>query len=198
MTGNLTMSPANSAFWSDYLRQTFQCYADSLVHRVAARLIKPRSQWPHEELIERCVAAMGNAVLLYRRLEEFPIPCGRLLTCISHSGQPRWKLGNLLELLAALGFGEGPQLVFALFEAGLLYPDLLGNGKGSGMDPKKGSDPLNSKGQTPFSGQRAGASALQFEAGKNVSRLRGFEQWLGQGAATEFMTFAHPNVLQRA
>src|SRR5207244_1678722 len=129
-----------------------------------------------------------NAVLLDRRLEELALPCRRLLTCISHSGQPRWKLGNLLELLAALGFGEGPQLVFALFEAGLLYPDLLANGKGSG--------PLVSTSRLP--GRTSLSVGPARLAGPTVSRLRSFEQWLAQGAATEFMTFAHPNVLGRA
>jgi hypothetical protein len=172
MTADLPMSSADPGVWSDYLKQTLHCYADSLVQQVAAKLIRPRSQWPHGELIERCVAAMGNAAILDRRLEELPVPCRRLLSCISHSGQPRWKLGNLLEILAALGFNEGPQSIVALFEAGLLCPDLLRNGLAPG--------------------------APRSEGGRISWRLRSFEQWLGQGAATEFMTFAHPSVLARA
>lgn len=122
------MPQSDPAFWSDHLRRTLQRYDESLVRQVAARLIKPRNQWPLDDLIERCVNSAGNPAILDRRLQELD-PLGRkLLALIGHSRQPRWKLGSLLELLAALGHAEGPQPVFALFEAGLLYPDLLASG----------------------------------------------------------------------
>jgi hypothetical protein len=111
-------------YWSDRLRHTLGAYAAPLLRRVAGRLIKTRNQWPAEELIERCITALGDAALVDRRLKELDTPARRLLACVGHSRQPRWKLGNLLELLACFDCAEGPQAVFRIFEAGLLYPDL--------------------------------------------------------------------------
>ncbi len=118
------MPPTDPAFWSDRLRGVLQRYDAELVKQVAARLVRPRNEWPVEDLIERCAAAVENPTLVSRRLQELDPACRRLLALIAHSGQPRWRLGSLLEMLAALGHAEGPRPVFALFEAGLLYPDL--------------------------------------------------------------------------
>ncbi len=119
---------SDSAFWSDYLQRTLRCYDAPLLRQVAARLFRPRSQWPDEELIERSIATLSNTAAVDRRLQDLDPSHRRLLACIGHSRQPRWKLGNLLELLAALGTREGPEQIFRLFEAGLLYPDLLAAG----------------------------------------------------------------------
>src|SRR5205807_8988279 len=95
------------AYWSEHLRATLQRYGEALVRQVSARLLKPRSQWPVEELIERCVAAVGNAAVIDRRLQDLA-PAGRkLLALVGHSRQPRWRLGPLLEMLAALGHAAG-------------------------------------------------------------------------------------------
>src|SRR5438552_528873 len=120
------MPLADPVWWSDYLRRTLQFYAEPLLRQVASRLCKARNQWPMEELIERSLAALGDAAAVDRRLAELDAPARQLLACIGHSRQPRWRLGNLLEVLVALGCTEGPQAVFRIFEAGLLYPDLLG------------------------------------------------------------------------
>jgi hypothetical protein len=163
------MIPTDPAFWSDYLRQTLECYEEPLLRQVAAHLFKPRSHWPREELIDRCVDTFRNAAVLDRRLQDLPEPGRRLLTCIGHSRQFRWKLGNLLELLAALGGGQGPELALTLFEAGLLYPDLL---------------------------NRAGAS--EPPTARTQPRLKSFESWLTQGQGTAFATFIHPELAYRA
>jgi hypothetical protein len=119
-------SPSSDpTFWSDYLRRTLACYDEPLVRQLAANLFKPRSQWPVEELIDRSLTTLGNPVTIDRRLQEIDPSARQLLTLLSHSGQPRWRLGSLLELAAAVGPAEGPRPVFTLFEAGLLYPDLL-------------------------------------------------------------------------
>ncbi len=112
------------AYWSEYLRQTLQCYEVSLLRDVAAQLLKPRNQWPVAELIDRCVAVTTNTALIDRRLSELDAPERQLLALIGHSRQPRWNLGNLVELLMALGHAEGLPTVLKLFEQGLLYPDL--------------------------------------------------------------------------
>lgn len=163
------MPVTDPASWSEALRQTLQHYDEPLVRQVSAKLVKPRGQWPVEELIERCVAAAGNAAVIDRRLEDLDPACRRLLALIGHSRQPRWKLGNLLELLAALGHVEGPRPVFTLFEAGLLYPDLT-----------------------------TSAAPAPTPTADRMPRLKNFEQWLGQASATGFTVFAHPLVVARA
>src|SRR5262249_9644863 len=112
--------------WTDRLRLTLQSYHEPLLRQVAAKLVKPRSQWPVEELIEWSVATVSNAAVVDRRPDETAPAGRRLLALVGHSRQPRWKLANLLEMLAALGHAEGMTPVFALLEAGLLYPDLPG------------------------------------------------------------------------
>jgi Helicase conserved C-terminal domain len=114
----------DSAFWSDLLRSTLASYDEALLRQVAASLVKPRNQWPIEELIERSVAAADNPAVLDRRLADLDAAPRRLLALIGHSRQPSWDLGNLIEMLLALGAEDGLQPVFALLNAGLLYPRL--------------------------------------------------------------------------
>jgi Helicase conserved C-terminal domain len=118
------MPTPDSAFWSDLLRSTLASYDEALLRQVAARLIKPRNQWPVEELIERCVGGAENPAVLDRRMADLDAAPRRLLALIGHSRQPSWDLGNLIEMLFALGSEDGLQPVFALLNAGLLYPRL--------------------------------------------------------------------------
>ena len=115
----------NAAYWSDYLQQTLQCYETGLLRQVAAHLAKPRNQWPVPELIERCVAVPANPALVDRRLKELDTDERRVLAFIGHSRQPRWNLGNLIELAVTCGHGDGLSVLMNLFQRGLLYPDLL-------------------------------------------------------------------------
>jgi hypothetical protein len=113
------------AYWTDLLRQTLTRYREPLLRSVAARLVKPRGQWPAGEVIDRCVGFVGNLVQIDRRLNELS-PAGRqVLALIAHSRQPRWRLGNLLEMLVALGHPPDVQPVLELLETGLLFPVLL-------------------------------------------------------------------------
>jgi hypothetical protein len=118
------MLPTDPVSWTEQLKQTLERYDGALVREVAGRLIRPRNEWPVNELIERCAATATNAPVIDRRLRDLDPAARRALALIGHSGQPRWRLGSLLELLAALGHAEGPRPIFALLEAGLLYPDL--------------------------------------------------------------------------
>ncbi len=167
---------STDANWSAYLERTLQRYDEPLLRQMTGKLFKPRNQWPVDELIERSIATVNNAAVVDRRLKDLDQASRRLLALIGHSRQPRWKLGQLLELLAALGHAEGPRPIFTLFEAGLLYPDLL------------------------YAGRRAEAKPADEVDGPQVAplRLRNFEQWLGQASATEFRVFAHPLVTVRA
>ncbi|HMF11206.1 MAG TPA: helicase-associated domain-containing protein, partial [Gemmataceae bacterium] len=115
----LAASPDN---WSTFLRQALQRYSDALLRRVAARLLKPRNEWPTEELIERCLAAIENTPLIDRRLQELDAGSRRVVAAIGFSRQSRWRLGSLVELAIALGATDGLQPVLELLEAGFLYP----------------------------------------------------------------------------
>lgn len=122
------MPAAEPTSWSDRLQQTLECYDEPLLRLVAGKLIRPRSQWPPEELRERCVATLDNVAAVDRRLKELDPGCRQLLALLGYVRRPRWRLGTLLELLAALGSAQGPEPIFALFEAGLAYPDIAGTG----------------------------------------------------------------------
>jgi hypothetical protein len=110
--------------WSDCLRRALGRYDAALLRQVAGKLIKPRNQWPVEELIERMAAAAENAPMIDRRLQDVSAAGRKLLAVIGHSRQPRWSLGNLVELTCALGHEDGLKPVFELLEAGLLYPEM--------------------------------------------------------------------------
>src|SRR5260370_20031893 len=112
------------ASWTDHLRQTLGRYDEALLRQVAARLVKPRGHWPVEELVERCVATVGNAAVIDRRCQKLEPAGRRLRALIGHSRQPCWYVGNLVELLAALGQPDGLRPVLSLLEAGLVTPDL--------------------------------------------------------------------------
>src|SRR5690242_10038800 len=116
------MALPDAAYWSGLVRGTLGCYDEELLRGVAARLVKPRNQWPAEDLIDRIVTTLDNPAGVDRRLQELE-PAGRqLLALVGHSRQPCWYLGNLVEMLLALGHADGLQPVFALLEAGLVYP----------------------------------------------------------------------------
>ena len=122
------MPTPDAAFWSDLLRQTLASYDEALLRQVAGRLVRPRNQWPVEELIDRCVTGAENPAILDRRTADLEPAPRRLLALIGHSRQPSWDLGNLVEMMLALGCTDGLQPVFALLEAGLLYPRLPSDG----------------------------------------------------------------------
>ncbi len=118
------MITADPTPWSEHLRQTLRAYDEPLLRQVAGRLCKPRNQWPVEELVERSVATVHNPAVLDRRLAEVGSAARRLLALIGLSRQPRWQVGNLVELLVTLGQADGLEPVIELLEAGLLCPDL--------------------------------------------------------------------------
>jgi hypothetical protein len=116
------MALADSAFWSDLLRRTLARYDDDLLRAVAARFIRPRGQWPTEDLIERLIAAATNPAAVDRRLKDLEPACRQVLALVGHSRQPCWAFGNLVELVIALGHADGIRPLLTLLETGLLYP----------------------------------------------------------------------------
>src|SRR5439155_1063715 len=97
------MPSTNDDRWTRQLRRTLQSYDEPLLRGVTGKLCRPRNHWPAEELLDRSLATLANAAVLDRRLKD-QSPAGRLLLAlIAHSRQPRWPVGNLIELLTALG-----------------------------------------------------------------------------------------------
>jgi hypothetical protein len=162
------MSFADPVFWSDLQRQTLVCYDEALLRRVAARLIKPRNQWPVEELIERGSATASNPVVIDRRLKELTPAPRQVLALIAHSRQPCWNLGGLVEMAIALGHSDGLQPVLELLEAGLLYPR------------------LDCPGEKP---QRNGGPSR---------KIKSFEQWMAAPGPAGLLVFAPLEIANRA
>src|SRR5580704_13609890 len=154
------MALADSAFWSELLRRTLARYDPDLLRPVASRLIKPRNQWPTEDLIERIVAGTTNPAILDRRLKDLEPACRQVLAVIGHSRQPCWSFGNLVELVIALGHADGVKPLFTLLESGLLYPLL-----------------------TPL------APPAEDQPATVTTRIKSFEQWLGFATTSGLTVF---------
>jgi len=152
-----TTEPVADA-WLERVRRTLEAYDEALLRQVTGKLVKPRNQWPPDELIERSLATVANAPVIDRRVQDLEPAERRLLALIAHSRQPHWGLGNLVELLISLGHTDGLPPVLHLFEAGLLYPALP----------------------------------------DGLTRLKSFEQWIGQAGSTGLSVFAPPAITSRA
>jgi hypothetical protein len=118
-----TMALPDPTYWTELLRRALAAYDEELLRQVAARLVRPRNQWPLEELIERMATTVENPAALDRRLQDLDPGARKMLACIGHSRQPRWQLGNLVELALALGQPDGLRPAFDLLQGGLLFPD---------------------------------------------------------------------------
>lgn len=116
--------------------ETLTRYDEALVRKVATRLVRPRNQWPVEDLIQRCLETLNNPVVLDRRLEDLTQSSRRVLALVGHSRQPVWSLGNLVEMSMALGEEDGLAPVLELLEAGLLYPLLAPSMLSSDRKPR--------------------------------------------------------------
>ncbi|MFO0875933.1 MAG: helicase-associated domain-containing protein [Gemmataceae bacterium] len=117
-------SPPVSTPWLDRVAATLHRYQEGLVREVASRLVRPRNQWPVDELISRCLDTLQNAPVLDRRLDDLAPSSRQVLALIGHSRQPIWSLGNLVEMVIALGQEDGLEPIVDLLGAGLLYPAL--------------------------------------------------------------------------
>ncbi|HEX3150351.1 MAG TPA: helicase-associated domain-containing protein [Gemmataceae bacterium] len=115
--------------WAAAVGAALARYDETLLRAVAARLFKPRSQWPADELITRAVDTLGNAPVLDRRLKELPVAAQQLLAAIGLSRRAEWPVGQLLALLATLGHNEGLTPIHTLLDAGLAVPLLPDEGR---------------------------------------------------------------------
>ena len=123
------MQSPSSATWSELLRNTLAAYDEPLLRAVVARLVRPRNQWPIDELLDRSVETATNPAVIDRRLKEIEPASRQVLALIASSRQYLWTLGNLIEMLMALGHEDGLRPVMSLLEAGLLYPQVVPTAK---------------------------------------------------------------------
>lgn len=109
--------------WSARSQAALAAYAEPLLRAVAGRLVRPRTQVPVEELVEKAVATLLNPPVIDRRVKELEPAARKLLALIGRSRQPRWKVGHLIALLSSLGHVEGFTPIQAALDAGLLFPE---------------------------------------------------------------------------
>ena len=100
--------------WPEIVRLILGRYDEKLLREVVQRFLRPRNQWPVEELIERCVEAFDNTVLINRRLKELDESRRTLLAALAQSKQCKWKLGQLIEIAMCMGQEDGLSTVFDL------------------------------------------------------------------------------------
>src|SRR5262249_17605745 len=163
------MPLADLAYWNEYLRRTLACYDTPVLRQVVGNLCRPRNQWPGEELIERSLHAVDNPAVVDRRLQDLDAGCRRALALIGHSRQPRWQVGQLVEMLVTLGERDGLKPIHDLLQAGLLCPEL----------------------------RLAAAEEADGRAKKSSARVKSFEQWLTASSDSGPLVFAHPAVSAR-
>ena len=109
--------------WTELTRDAFARYSEPLLRIVAGKLIKPRVNQPIDELIEKSVLALANPPIIDRRIKDLPPASRKLLALIGISRQPRWKVGQLISFLSAIGHAEGFGPIEAALESGLIFPD---------------------------------------------------------------------------
>lgn len=107
---------------SDYVARALARFDESLLRAVAAKLFKPRSHWPVEELIVRATETLANTPVIDRRLKELPPSCRALLAAIGLTKRTDWTVGQLLDLLTSLGHAEGLAPILVLLDSGLAIP----------------------------------------------------------------------------
>ena len=121
------LSIADSDAWSGRVHQTLSLYSEPLLRQVAGKLIRPRTNQPVEELLEKSVGTVSNPPVIDRRIKDLSVAGRKLLAVIGLSRQPRWKVGHLISILSALGHAEGFAPIQEALEAGLLFPELKPN-----------------------------------------------------------------------
>jgi hypothetical protein len=115
--------------WAGTVRTALARYDEPLLRAVAARLFKPRSQWPADELVARAADSLANAPVLDRRLRDLPAAPRQLLAALGLSRRADWPVGQLLALLGTLGHNEGLTPIHTLLDSGLAVPVLPKEGK---------------------------------------------------------------------
>src|SRR4051794_8348750 len=89
--------------WSARAREALSRYAEPLLRSVTAKLIKPRTNQPADDLLDKAAATFTNPPVIDRRIKDLPPAARKLLALIGLSRQPRWRVGHLITLVTALG-----------------------------------------------------------------------------------------------
>ncbi|MBM3982316.1 MAG: hypothetical protein FJ304_19020 [Planctomycetes bacterium] len=118
------MPPPVDLDWSSVCRAALARYSEPLLRAVADKLVRPRTKLGADELLDKATATLTNAPVIDRRIKEQPPAARKLLALVGLSRQPRWAVGHLLALLAALDHSDGLAPVLALLETGLLFPEV--------------------------------------------------------------------------
>lgn len=118
------MQTTTNTAWDDFARSVLARHDETLLRSIAAKLFKPRSQWPTDELIERAIETFTNPPVIDRRIRELPESARQLLATLARARQPRWSVGQLLAIAACLGHQEGLAPIITLLDTGFLLADL--------------------------------------------------------------------------
>src|SRR5829696_6990340 len=81
------------------VRAALARYDEALLRTVSARLFKPRSHWPADELIDRAVESLANPPVVDRRLKDLPPAARTLLAAVGLSRRFEWPVAQLQALL---------------------------------------------------------------------------------------------------
>jgi len=106
------------------IRAILRRYDEVLLRDVTRRLIKPRNQWPIDELIEKSIQMLNNPVSIDRKLRELPPAALGLMAMLGFSGLTACTMSDLMSLLPLLDDPDGRGPVTALLDQGLIFPDL--------------------------------------------------------------------------
>lgn len=155
--------------WPEIVGLTLGRYEEKLLREIVQRFLRPRNQWPVEELIERTVEAFDNTVLVNRRLKELEESQRVLLAALAQSRQCKWKLGQLIEIAMTLGQEDGLSVVFELLRQAFLLPDVVNLSQKQNL-PKPCKNPY----------------------------IKSFEQWVGFPGPEGLAIFLPPPISQRS
>jgi hypothetical protein len=109
---------------TEKMRDLFTRYSEELQRAVAAKLVKPRTAIPADELVDKLVSTLLNPPVMDRRLSELPDSARKALAVIGLSRRTTWTVGSLVLTLAALGHAEGMTPITTLLDHGLACPVL--------------------------------------------------------------------------
>lgn len=105
------------------VQASLERYSEPLLRSVVDHLAKPRTKLSADELVEKVVDCLGNAIVIDRRIQDRSPGSKVALLAASRSRQPRWQVGQLITIAATMGHAEGWQSVVELLQNGLVVPD---------------------------------------------------------------------------
>jgi hypothetical protein len=107
---------------ADLIRHAYERYSETLLRSIADSLVKPRHKLPVDELTEKCIAALGNAVVVDRRINDLPTGSKAALIALAKTRHKQWPVRNFITLAACLGQIDGLKTIMNLLQAGLVVP----------------------------------------------------------------------------